>query len=69
MVQEMSLKEANEVKPEDLLAALGGLPEEKAHCAELAVNTPREAIPRLHADGAGEAVSLMVFRAYIWEKD
>jgi nitrogen fixation NifU-like protein len=46
MVQGMSLKEADEIRPQDLLAALDGLPEENAHCAELAVNTLREAIAR-----------------------
>jgi nitrogen fixation NifU-like protein len=44
MVQGMSLEEANKMTPEDLLAALDGLPEESVHCAELAVNTLREAI-------------------------
>jgi nitrogen fixation NifU-like protein len=40
----MSLKEASGITPEDLLNALGSLPEESVHCAELAVNTLREAI-------------------------
>jgi nitrogen fixation NifU-like protein len=44
MVQGLSLQEAGGIKPEDLLDALGGLPEESVHCAELAVNTLREAI-------------------------
>jgi len=44
MVQGMSLEEASEVRPEDLLEALDGLPEESVHCAELAANTLREAI-------------------------
>ena len=44
MVQGLSLQEAGGIKPEDLLDALGGLPEESVHCAELAVNTLRETI-------------------------
>ena len=44
MVQGMSLDEADEIRPEDLLKALDGLPEESVHCAELAVSTLREAI-------------------------
>ena len=34
----------SEVRPEDLLEALDGLPEESVHCAELAVSTLREAL-------------------------
>ena len=44
MVQGMSLEEAGKVTPEDLIVALDGLPDESAHCAELAVSTLREAI-------------------------
>jgi len=44
MVCGMSLEEAGGTRPEDLLDALGGLPEESVHCAELAVNTLLEAI-------------------------
>ena len=44
MVQGMSLEEAGGVRPEDLIAALDGLPEESVHCAELAVSALREAI-------------------------
>lgn len=44
MVQGTALKEAGEIKPQDLLAALDGLPEESVHCAELAVSTLQEAI-------------------------
>jgi len=40
----MSLDEARQIKQDDLVAALDGLPEESLHCAELAVNTLREAI-------------------------
>jgi nitrogen fixation NifU-like protein len=44
MVQGMSLEEAGQIRPEDLIAALDGLPDESTHCAELAVSTLREAI-------------------------
>ena len=44
LVQGISLEEAGKVEPEDLLAALGGLPEETTHCAYLAVDTLRETI-------------------------
>jgi len=51
MVQGTSLEEAGSIRPEDLIVALDGLPEENAHCAELAVKTLREAI----ANRCGEA--------------
>jgi nitrogen fixation NifU-like protein len=44
IVHGMSLDEAAEIRPEDLLKALDGLPEESVHCAELAVSTLRQAI-------------------------
>jgi nitrogen fixation NifU-like protein len=44
MVQGISLEEAGTIEPEDLLAALDGLPEESVHCARLAVDTLQEAI-------------------------
>jgi nitrogen fixation NifU-like protein len=44
MVQGLSLQEAGGITPEGLLEALDGLPEERVHCAELAVSTLREAI-------------------------
>jgi len=50
MVQGISTKEAGQIKPEDLVAALDGLPEESAHCAELAVRTLREALGQGHAE-------------------
>jgi hypothetical protein len=40
----MSLKEDSEVRPKDLLEALDGLPEENAHCADLAVSTLQNAL-------------------------
>ena len=39
-----SVTEAQRITQEDILDALGGLPEENAHCALLASNTLREAI-------------------------
>ena len=44
MVQGMSLEEAGQIEPEDLLDALGGLPDASVHCATLAVTTLRETI-------------------------
>jgi nitrogen fixation NifU-like protein len=44
MVQGMSLEEAGQIEPEDLLEALGGLPEASVHCASLAVMSLRETI-------------------------
>lgn len=44
MVRGTSLDEACQIEQNDLVAALDGLPEESLHCAELAVNTLREAI-------------------------
>jgi nitrogen fixation NifU-like protein len=44
MAHGMALSQASRITPQDLLVALDGLPEESAHCAELAVNTLRKAI-------------------------
>ena len=52
MARGMSLDEASEITPENLIAALDGLPEESVHCAELAVNTLQEAIANGRADGS-----------------
>lgn len=46
MIQGMSIGKAGELTKDDLLTALDGLPEESLHCAELAVNTLREALER-----------------------
>jgi len=52
MVQGMSLKEAKRIRPEQLIDALDGLPEESVHCAELAVTTLQKAIGnRPHVGG------------------
>jgi len=50
MVRGVSLEKAGGIKPEDLIAALDGLPEESVHCAELAVITLRQAIDSGRAD-------------------
>jgi nitrogen fixation NifU-like protein len=44
MVTGKSLEDADEILPEDLLEALGGLPDENVHCAELAVSTLQNAL-------------------------
>ncbi len=44
MVQGMTLREAAAITPEELIAALDGLPYQGQHCAELSVETLREAI-------------------------
>jgi nitrogen fixation NifU-like protein len=44
LVQGKSLAEAQRLTAEDVLAALGGLPEEHRHCARLAVNTLQAAL-------------------------
>ncbi len=47
MVQGTTLEDAGKIQPEDIIKALDGLPEDSAHCAELAVNTLRKAIAHL----------------------
>jgi len=49
MVQGISLEEAGQVAPEDLITTLDGLPDESTHCAELAVSTLREALANRRA--------------------
>jgi nitrogen fixation NifU-like protein len=44
MAQGISLEEAGQIAPEDLITALDGLPDESTHCAKLAVSTLREAL-------------------------
>jgi NifU-like protein involved in Fe-S cluster formation len=50
LVRGMSLEEAAMIRPEDLIATLGGLPEMKTHCASLTVNALREAIADWHTE-------------------
>ena len=44
MAKRMNIGEAQRINQHDVLAALGGLPEESEHCALLAANTLKEAI-------------------------
>jgi nitrogen fixation NifU-like protein len=52
MVFGLSRTEAGRIKPEDVIAALDGLPPAKVHCATLAVNTLKKA---LAAQGIGDS--------------
>lgn len=47
-----NLDQALELEPQDVVAALGGLPEDHLHCARLAVNTLGEAIADYYGKGA-----------------
>ena len=47
MVADSSIEEALAITPAQLIDALGGLPSEHAHCAELAVRTLRQAMENL----------------------
>jgi nitrogen fixation NifU-like protein len=54
MVCGLSRAGASRITPEDVLAALDGLPPERVHCATLAVNTLRKALAGQDAsDGGG----------------
>ena len=44
LVKGMSLEEAGKIRPEQVVAYLGGLPEESQHCAVLAVSTLQNAL-------------------------
>jgi nitrogen fixation NifU-like protein len=44
LVRGRDLDQALEIEPQDIVAALGGLPEDHNHCARLALNTLGEAI-------------------------
>jgi len=44
MIRGMSMDAASTILPEDVIAALDGLPEESVHCATLAVSTLQNAI-------------------------
>lgn len=52
LVRGLSLEEAGQIRAEDLIAALDGLPEAKAHCAKLTVNTLQKAIANWRQDRA-----------------
>ena len=53
MVRGISLMDAGEIRQEDLLEALDGLPKENAHCAELALKTLQNALLNWHVERAG----------------
>jgi nitrogen fixation NifU-like protein len=53
MIRGMSLQEASEVRPKDLLEALEDLPEENVHCADLAVSTLQNALSDWHVEKDG----------------
>jgi len=44
MVEGKTIEQATSITPKELLVALDGLPKESVHCADLAVNTLKEAI-------------------------
>ena len=44
MVKGKTVPQARNTTPQDVLSALGGLPEESEHCALLAANTLKEAV-------------------------
>jgi nitrogen fixation NifU-like protein len=51
MAEGKHLEEAIDIRGEDVLAALDGLPEEDVHCAFLAAETLREAVHAFLAEG------------------
>ncbi len=55
MAQGLSLEQAGEIKADDVIEALGGLPKAKAHCAELMVTALREAIANWNAQAQRQA--------------
>jgi len=60
-VRGLSLGEAGKIRPEDVISALDGLPEAKVHCANLTVNTLRQAIDNWHAGGSKEPFGKLVY--------
>jgi nitrogen fixation NifU-like protein len=44
MIEDLTFDEAEAILPEQIVEALGGLPEEHLHCAELAVSTFQNAM-------------------------
>jgi nitrogen fixation NifU-like protein len=44
MIEGLTLDQASDFLPEQIVEALGGLPEEHLHCAELAVSTFQNAM-------------------------
>lgn len=54
MARGLPLDKAQQISPDDLLEALGGLPEESVHCAQLATSTLHEAIVGYRNEGGRE---------------
>ena len=54
LIEGKDVEAAWELTPEDVIEYLGTLPSENTHCAELAVNTLREAIANRRAGGGGQ---------------
>jgi nitrogen fixation NifU-like protein len=57
MVRGLSLAQAKSISADDLIQALDGLPDESAHCADLAVSTLRQALekaPSQEPEGPGK---------------
>lgn len=54
MMRGMLLQEAGEIRPEDLIAALDGLPKAKVHCAKLTLNALGEATANWRAKNQNE---------------
>lgn len=48
LIENKSIDDAEELKAEDIDAALNGLPEDHKHCAELAIRTLKRAIDDYH---------------------
>ncbi len=54
LVKGMGIDEALYLEPDEVAAALGGLPEDHMHCARLAVNTLGEALADYHKNAADD---------------
>lgn len=64
MVKGKRIAEIKKLTPQDILDALGGLPEENEHCASLAVDTLKEALEdmaRLENAGRKKAAPSIIF--------
>jgi NifU-like protein involved in Fe-S cluster formation len=47
LLQDQAIEEARQLKPQDVSAALGGLPRNKEHCAMLAIDALRAALAQI----------------------
>ena len=54
-IRHMTIAEATRISSEDIIAELGGLPEQFVHCADLAKDTLVKAISHYHQTGFREA--------------